>query len=61
MVKKDKSDIIELLKKSGIPFKIVKIKFDPEIERQVKNYVMRIEEAHRRAAESRLRFKAATC
>lgn len=59
MANKNKQDILELLKKSGIPFKIVRIKFDPEIEREVRDYVMRIEEAHHLAAKSTLRFKVA--
>jgi len=59
MAKRVKPDILELLKKSGIPFKIVKIKFDPEIEREVMNYVLKIEKAYRRAAKSTLRFKVA--
>ncbi len=59
MAKKAKPDIVDLLKKYGIPFKIVKIKFDPEIEKAVHDYVMEIEEAHRRASKSKLRFKAA--
>ncbi len=54
--KKAKPDIIELLEKSGIPFKIVTIKMDPKIEKAVRDYVMKIEEAHKRAANSKLHF-----
>ena len=50
------SDLIEELKKAGIPFKIVKIEWDPELEKAVRDYVMKIEEAHKKAAESKLRF-----
>lgn len=46
-----------MLEKSGIPFKIVKIKIDPKIEKDVHDYVMGIEEAHKRAANSKLVFK----
>ena len=59
MAKKTTKDLLELLRKSGLPFKVVKIKIDPEIEREVNKYVQSIEEAHRRAAKSKLRFKAA--
>ena len=51
-------DIMNELKKRGIPFKIVKIKTDPKIEKAVRDYVMKIEEAHKKAANSKLHFGA---
>ena len=50
--------IVELLKKSKIPFTVVRIKIDPEIRKQVDRYVQSIENAHKRAGESKLHFGA---
>lgn len=58
MNKKTKPDILSLLKKSGTPFKIVTIKRDLKTEKEVCDYVMKIEEAHKKAANSKLRFGA---
>lgn len=56
--------MIEELKKAGLPATIVRVKLTSEqqkreeqIERDVRKYVMEIEEAHKRAANSTLRFK----
>lgn len=46
------------MKKAGIPCKIIKIKFDPKIEKEVRDYLMKIEEAHKKAAKSKLIFDA---
>lgn len=54
----EKMDIIEELKKRGIPFKIEKIEPNPKIEKAVRKYVMKIEEGHKRAANSKLFFKS---
>jgi hypothetical protein len=53
-------DIISEFRKRGIPFKMVTIEFNPKIEKEVFDYVMRIERAHKRAAtgKSKLIFKA---
>ncbi len=59
MTKEVKSGILGMFKKSGIPFQIVKIRIDPKIQKQVRDYVLNIEEAHRRAAKSKLCFDAA--
>lgn len=55
--KKALCGIISELKKAGIPFEIVTIKTDPKTEKEVRDYVMGIEEAHKRAAKSKLIFK----
>jgi hypothetical protein len=47
----------ELLEKRGILFEIISVDVDPKIEREVNDYVMGIEEAHRRAASSKLKFR----
>jgi hypothetical protein len=56
--------LIKALKESGLPFIVLKVKLTPEqrkrekqIERDVKKYVMAIEEAHKKAVHSTLRFK----
>jgi len=59
MEKKAKPDIIETLEKAGITYKIIRIQLDPKIRKAVYDYVQNIEEAHRRAAKSKLRFKTA--
>lgn len=51
------SDIEDLLKKNGIPHKKVKIKMNPKLVKAVRDYIMEIEEAHRRAGKSKLFFK----
>jgi len=56
LAKTVKSDIVELLKKKGVP---VVVKLDPEIQRQVWEFVRKIEKAHLRAGESKLFFNAA--
>ena len=55
--------LIKALKESGLPVTVIKVKLTPEeqkrerqIERDVKKYVMKIEEAHKKAANSTLRF-----
>ena len=49
-------DIIGMLKKAGIPFKIIEVKGNPKVEKEVHDYIMGIERAHKRAAKSKLRF-----
>ena len=56
--------LIKALKESGLPVTELKVKLTPEeqkrekqIERDVKKYVMEIEEAHKKAANSTLRFR----
>ena len=56
-------DIIEKLKEAGIPVTVVKPNLSPgmkawlkQTEKDVKEYVMKIEEAHKKAAESTLHF-----
>jgi len=51
-------DVITELRKAGIQFEIVTIKTDPEMEREVRAYVKVIEKGHKRAANSKLLFKA---
>ena len=43
---------------SGLPFRIVRVEPNPEIEKAVNKYIKDIEEAHRRAAHSKLHFGA---
>lgn len=59
MVKKVTSkDIAKAIIGSRLPFRIVKIRIDPKITKEVNEYVQRIEEAHKRASKSTLHFKA---
>lgn len=50
--------IAEAIMESGMPFMVVKIEPNPKIEKAVSKYVEDIEEAHRRAAHSKLLFGA---
>lgn len=52
----DISKLEKELRKAGIPFRKVTIEIDPSITNAVHDYIMKIEEAHKRAAESKLRF-----
>lgn len=58
--------MIEGLKAAGIPVTEIKVVLTPEqekrqrqIEKDVHDYIMKIEEAHKKAAKSKLRFGAA--
>ncbi len=51
-------NLIKELRKRGMSFGIVEIKIDPKIKRAVRKYVLGIEEAHKKAAKSKLRFGA---
>jgi len=50
--------IAKAFMESGLPFRIVRIEPSPEIEKAVNKYIKDIEEAHRRAAHSKLHFGA---
>jgi len=51
--------LAKAIMESGMPFRVVEIEFDPEIDKAVTDYVMGIEEAHHQAAKSKLHFGAA--
>lgn len=60
--------LIKALEERGIPVTIVKVKLTPkqqrrqkQIKKDVREYVMKIEEAHKRAANSKLHFGTAVC
>lgn len=48
--------IINAFKKAGIECTRIQLKFNPQWKKNVRDYVMGIEKAHRRAANSRLIF-----
>ena len=50
--------IAEAIMESGLPFRVVKIEPNPEIEKAVSKYIKDIDEAHNRAAHSKLHFGA---
>lgn len=54
--KKILGGIMEYAAEHGIKTQILSLYFDPEIERGVRKYVMLPEEAHRKAAHSKLHF-----
>lgn len=45
------------LRRGGIPFKIAQIQINPRLEAVINEYVMGIEEAHKKAAKSKLFFR----
>ena len=55
MAKNFGRDIIEELKRLGVPFTIVRIKL--RHEKAARKHVLEIEDAHKKAAKSTLRFK----
>lgn len=50
------SSLARALKEAGFKVTPVTIIFDPKVEKEVSDYVMRIEEAHKKAANSKLHF-----
>ncbi|MDO8621254.1 MAG: hypothetical protein Q7R31_03150 [Candidatus Levybacteria bacterium] len=50
------AQIINAFKKAGIKCTRITINLNPQGKKDVRDYVMRIEEAHRKAAESELIF-----
>lgn len=51
------AQIINAFKKAGIECMRIRIKINPQREKDVSDYVMGIEEAHRKAAKSKLIYK----
>ena len=50
------SDIAQALTAAGIPSKTIVIHFDPEIEKEVVEFLKQTEEAYKKAGKSKLHF-----
>ncbi|KKQ26885.1 MAG: hypothetical protein US48_C0045G0002 [Candidatus Levybacteria bacterium GW2011_GWA2_37_36] len=57
-VSTDSANIALALEKAGIKCTSITIKFDPQIERDVNKFVMEIEDAHKKAAKSKIVFRS---